>query len=62
MLTIYTDVDEARRTVLNRAAAASAYPAELLERIAVLFGAALTPAAAVARTLLARERSRFCQR
>ena len=51
MLTIYTDVDEARRTVLNRAAAASAYPAELLERIAVLFGAALTPAAAVARIL-----------
>lgn len=51
MLTICTDVDEARRTVLNRAAAASTHPAELLERIAALFGAALTPAAAVARVL-----------
>ena len=51
MLTICTDVDEARRTVLNRAAAGSAYPAELLQRIAELFGAALTPAAAVARVL-----------
>lgn len=51
MLTICTDVDEARRTVLNRAAAASTHPTELLERIAALFGAALTPAAAVARVL-----------
>lgn len=51
MLTICTDVDEARRTVLNRAAAASTHPAELLERIAALFGASLTPAAAVARVL-----------
>ncbi|RLT51829.1 MAG: histidinol dehydrogenase [Chloroflexi bacterium] len=51
MLTICTDVAEARRTVLNRAAAGSAYPAELLQRIAELFGAALTPAAAVARVL-----------
>ena len=51
MLTICTDVDEARRTVLNRAAAASTHPAELLDRITALFGEALTPAAAVARVL-----------
>jgi histidinol dehydrogenase len=51
MLAICTDVDEARRTVLNRATAGSTHPAELLERIATLFGTALTPAAAVARVL-----------
>jgi histidinol dehydrogenase len=51
MLAICTDVDEARRTVLNRATTGSTHPAELLERIATLFGTALTPAAAVARVL-----------